>query len=287
MPDREAMSTRHHGRLPLETDRIPVLPPGAPYLLQALNDDDLDFVAIARAIERVPTVAARLLALANSAWSSPRSPVTSIEATCSRLGLQVVRSASIALAIAQPFNPAECPPFRSETFWGSALLNAEAASLLADRLLAGQVSTARTAALIATLGLVWLADALPAQTAAALAAAADDAPGGVNRRLREHCGIGYDESGALLARAWGLPGELQDAIAGQCHGDTAAAPLATVVATAIAMAAAARHRIDPGSPPPAALGMGLTDTMYRDVFERVRQACHATQDLAEALFPLR
>ena len=36
-------------RRPLDTDRVPVLPPGVPYLMQTLNDDNLGFREVAQA----------------------------------------------------------------------------------------------------------------------------------------------------------------------------------------------------------------------------------------------
>jgi HD-like signal output (HDOD) protein len=89
--------------------------------------------------------------------------VTSLEATCSRLGLGVVRSTSIALAISAPFNPAKCPSFDLEYYWCSVLLTAEAASRLAAESSSKhefEPATARAAGLLHNLGLLWLVDRL-------------------------------------------------------------------------------------------------------------------------------
>jgi HD-like signal output (HDOD) protein len=97
---------RRRFRTPLDTDRVPVLPPGATYLMQALNDDNLGFREIAAAVEKMPSIAARILALANSAWSAPARPILALDEACGRLGIKVVQrspyhSHSIQLA-AQP-----------------------------------------------------------------------------------------------------------------------------------------------------------------------------------------
>ena len=145
----------------LATLQLPSMPAGAPYLLKSLTDESIDFVELASVVEKFPGIAGKLISLVNSAWSAPASEVTSLEATCSRLGLGVVRSTSIALAVASPFNSTRCPSFDLEYYWCSVLLTADAAS----RLVAVSSSkhefepaTARAAGLLHNLGLLWLAD---------------------------------------------------------------------------------------------------------------------------------
>ena len=53
----------------LDPERVPVLPPGAAYLLKALNDDNAGYAELAAIVERFPSIAGRLVSLANSAWS--------------------------------------------------------------------------------------------------------------------------------------------------------------------------------------------------------------------------
>ena len=284
MPEPSRASGAPPSRRPLGMDRVPVLPPGAPFLLEALHDDDLSFTAIARAIERVPSVAARLLALANSAWSSPASPVTSIEVACARLGLRVVRTASIALAVSQPFNPARCPAFIAATFWTTALLNAEAASWLAQQFLPPAQSTVRTAGLLANLGLVWLAEALPAETALALDTADRIAPGSTDRCLAERCGLGYVEAGTLLAEAWRLPENLRDAIARQLHSDAQLTPLCQLVSAAIHIVWILRHRLPWETADERLIRLGL-DAALQEAARQHMVAMHTrTTALAETLF---
>lgn len=268
----------------MDTDRVPVLPPGIPFLMQALGDDNLRFHEIARAIENVPSIAARLLALANSAWSAPASPVLSLEAACSRLGLKVVRTASIALAVSQPFNPARCPAFDGSTFWSSALLNAEAAAHLAEYLRGNEVSAARTAGLLSNLGLVWLAESLPQQTGIALQSCHAAPSGGLNHALASECGLGYDEAGALLADAWQLPRQLRNAIAHQFHASPQASTMCRVVSAATRMAGKVRHDQDWDAPDPGLGELGMDLAAQSDVFAQIAAIRSSTAELAETLF---
>lgn len=272
-------------RKPLERDRVPVLPPGAPFLLQALNDDSLSFFEIARAIERVPTVAGRLLSLANSAWSSPASPITSIENACSRLGLSVVRTAGIALVVSQPFTPHRCPPFNAVLFWEAALLRAEACGWLAGQLAYDQVSPARTGGLLSNLGLLWLAETLPDETAAALAALATDKPGQLNAALVETCGMGYDEAGALLADAWKLPPILRDAIANQVSPAADASQLSLIVHSATQMVGVLRREQPFDQAIDALVHLGMQPDRQAEGFEQLVKTRERTREMAAALFP--
>lgn len=287
MAENAPLNEQRRSRRPMGTDRVPVLPPGVSYLIQALHDDSLGFREISAAVEKVPSVAARLLALSNSAWSSPASPVLSLDAACSRLGLQVVRTASIALAVSQPFNPARCPAFDGRTFWSAALLNADAASRLAGSLLPDEVSSVRTAALLSNLGLIWLAEALPVQTSEALKESVDLPSGGLNDHLHAHCGLGFDEAGALLADAWKLPAKLRDAIALQFNHQQHTTPMCRIVSAAAAMVGSLTRKLEWQAADPGLLDLGMSLDDQQMVYASLCEAAGKTAELAETLFNAR
>lgn len=87
----------------LDSKKMPVLPVETPYLISSLSDETLNFNQLSKVIERFPTIAARLIALANSAWSAPISPIYSLEESCTRLGLSVVKSDSVNEHITQSY----------------------------------------------------------------------------------------------------------------------------------------------------------------------------------------
>ncbi len=191
---------------------LPVLSPGLPYLLTALGDEDIDMETLATAIRCFPSIAGRLIALANSAWVSPKRPVISLLDACALLGLRMVRCVSFALAVARPFDPSRCPGFNAERYWCTALLTAEGATLLSHHLDTCHPDTAHTAGLLHNLGLMWLADAWPTQTAAALQAVAADPSLDLAAALRATTGSDYCVSGGQLSEAWRLPETLIAAI---------------------------------------------------------------------------
>ncbi len=186
---------------------LPVLPPGADYLLRALSDENMGFADLAEAIEKFPSIAFRVLAVANSVWSSPASQIARLDQACARLGFKVVRSIAIAVAVASPFDCRLCPGFEAEIYWTSAMLTSRAADMLASQMSADSdhhPGVASTAGVLNNLGLLLLATRMPQQTNLALEQARESDIG-VLRATREYCGLGYDEAGILLLEAWNLP----------------------------------------------------------------------------------
>jgi HD-like signal output (HDOD) protein len=185
---------------------LPVLPHGAQELLSKLNDEKADFEQVAQFLEHFPTIVARLISLANSAWSAPRAEITSLSMACSRLGLNVVRSTSIALAVAAPFNLLHCPLFDARKYWTSAFCCAEISYKLA-RLSAGYENpqTARACGLLHNLGLLWLADQLPVLTQQSIQRCKTDQNISLDQSLSEIIGAGYTQAGGYLATLWELP----------------------------------------------------------------------------------
>lgn len=191
---------------------IPVLPPGIVYLLKALNDDDILYADLAVELEKFPSIAIKIVAIANSAWALPATPITNLHDACARIGLNIVRSVSIALSISHVFDPSRCPPFDTKTFWTSALLNAESAFLCAKDHPDVDPNTARFAGLLHNIGLLWLANQKPDETAIALSSAQEHDHLSIAQSLTEQLGIDYHHIGGLLATSMELPDTIVDAI---------------------------------------------------------------------------
>ncbi len=200
----------------LGSGRLPVLPANTPYLLQALSNDQLDFRELAGVIEQFPTIAGRLIALANSVWSSPVETIVSVEQACARLGLSVVRSSSLALAVASAFDPSRCPEFDAERYWSNALLCAEAAARicsLGSRIQSLDPAAARAGGLLHNLGVLWIADRLPQEFGQAVQnMRAAQGRLLLQQALRDLIGFDQADAGGLLALKWGLPPELEAAM---------------------------------------------------------------------------
>ncbi|MDX2506543.1 MAG: HDOD domain-containing protein [Gammaproteobacteria bacterium] len=271
----------------LNSKHLPVLPPGAPYLLKTLTDESIDFHHLARSIERFPTIAARLIALVNSAWSAPVSPLTSLEAACARLGFAVVRSTSIALAVAAPFNPTRCPAFDAQRFWCRALLVADTSSWLAQSAGAGHApETVRAAGLLHNLGLLLLADQLPDETHQVLQQHNEIADSHLERLLHDRLGFDHCDAGGLLGETWGLPAPLVTAMAHHLKAPESLSleESSSIVGYAVTMAHAAEQQIPWQAPDSMQASLGISPIEANRLFAQVITQLEKTRELAEILF---
>ena len=276
----------------LSSLKLPTLPPGTPFLLKSLTDENIDFVELAATLEKFPSIAGKLISLANSVWSAPASDITSLEATCSRLGFGVVRSTSIALAIAAPFDAARCPSFDPERFWLSALLVAEAASglaLAADGDGRPEPSTARAAGLLHNLGLLWLTDRLPEAVDEALALSDEQPAGSLRQALVRVLGFDQAEAGGHLAAAWELPAPLALAMAHYPDADYRGPQRELVHTVGLAVELVSSLLADMPAPAPAPApeerlaSLGIAAADFGALGERVGAKLEKIRDIASVL----
>lgn len=272
----------------LSTLQLPTLPTATPYLLKSLTSENIDFAELASIVEKFPSIAGKLISLVNSAWSAPVSAVTSLEATCSRLGLGVVRSTSIALAIAAPFNPVNCPSFDLEHYWCSVLLTADAAS----RLVAVSTpkhefgpATARAAGLLHNLGLLWLVDRLPAEVDQALMMVDKNQAKTLQQALVQVLGYDQAQAGGYLGRCWDLPDTL---VASMTHyPETNYQGFNSDIVCAVGLAAKLVSLILKEGPCPdqdrRQATLGITDENLEHVFSQISLQLDKIRDLAQVL----
>ena len=272
----------------LNYKHIPVLPPGAPYLLKALTDESLSFVELASVIERYPTIAARLISLANSAWSSPVSEIQTTEMACSRLGFDVVRSASIALAVSAPFDTSRCPAFNTRFFWCTSLLAADGVAWLARSMKSGGIEqpSARAAGLIHNLGLLLLADQLPDDVNQAIKLIRKEESMQLSEALLYILGFDHCDAGRQLGIAWDLPDFLINALDYRLDEDTIeeADDIVVLIDVTVSMLRALQLS-RPWAIPQAPLErLGITQADASGVFEHLSHQLPEVEELANMLF---
>lgn len=257
---------------------IPNVSPTASRLLSALMNDEVPLAELERQIEQYPVVAARLIAVANSAWSAPQDEILSVQRACARLGLNVVRSVAIAFTISSPFDPTKSAMFDLTRFWCSGMLMADAAAAL-SRSFQIDPQVARTGGLIRHLGLLWLADQAPSLVDSALDAAETDAAASLNELLIASCHIGYLEASSVLFRAWNMPATLVQAVWPQA-GD--ADPLASLLQIASELTAALYQELDADCLQVAHASMAAEP--LRDTYQQLLAQTVRTKELAHSMF---
>lgn len=258
---------------------IPNVSPGASQLLSAVMNDQMPLNELELLLEQHPVVAARLIAVANSAWSAPQGEIVSIQPACARLGMDVVRTVAIALTISSPFDPTQSTNFDIERFWCSGLLMADTASTISPYF---QVSPqlARTAGLIRHLGLLWLTDEAPSLVDKALDVVQSEAEVRLNDALTSQCGMSYLEATVYLFRAWNLPNALVTAVDPETDpGD----PFVHLLQIAATFAWALYEGLDAssldlvGSPE-------ITRKVIYEIYDKQSQHAQRTKELACSLF---
>jgi HD-like signal output (HDOD) protein len=232
----------------LNKSRLPVLPVGISALIESLANESIHLDKLSHELAKFPTIAARLIVVANSAWSAPISPIVDLEKACGRLGLDVVRNISLALAVAAPFTAHQCISFDIPRFWCRALLAAEVASLI-GKMHAGRadVGLVTTAALFHNLGVLLLADQMPEDMVKVLLLHKNTSGSKLSHLLRDRMGFDYADAGSCLAEAWGLPTALVTMIGRQMNtAQHACSDINTqIVGVAVALAQAAEmERLD-------------------------------------------
>jgi len=272
----------------LSSLQLPTLPAGTPFLLKSLTNENIDFVELAAIVEKFPSIAGKLISLVNSAWSAPASTVTSLEATCSRLGLGVVRSTSIAIAVASPFNPSSCLSFDPEYFWCSALLSADAASRLASISSSSndlEPSTARAAGLLHNLAVLWLVDQLPAEIDQAFIMIKKNQAESLQQALVHVLGFDQMQAGGRLGRSWDLPEPLVAAMAHYPETDYRGAQsgIVTTVGLAVKLVSAVLKEAPCPEPDVRLSSLGITEENFADVFEQLTGQLVKTRAIAKVL----
>jgi len=269
---------------------VPNLPKQVQRLIQAFNKEDLDYPELATIIAEHPTIAARLIALANSAWAAPATPVNSLDRACVNLGLAVVRSVSIGLALISPFNTLACPAFDIRRFWISSKLVADGAVLLAstmpNSLPPALIQTLHTGGLIHNLGLICLADLMPKEIQQVFVNLHETPDLPVSDALQQSIQTDFCEVGGLFADLWGLPADLTAII--KFHRNTRyQGPyreyIILVGAAADMVSALTKNQAE--SPPlDTAEVLGISETDQKQVFKTLQPMFLQTTELAKALF---
>jgi len=272
--------------------KLPSLSDNIHVLMNALADDNIGSRQLAAIIRNYPEIAVRLLFLANSAWSAPISPITTIENACSRLGISVVKSVSIALAVSSHFNSNRCPDFDKVRFWTDSMLVADGASLLAARIQKDNrrlelQKTAQTAGVLHNLGLLWLAENLPKETGNALRMVLEESSLTVSEALFRCAGTDYCSVGGWIGQQWKIPEILTTAMQHHLEGNYREQcwEMVLLVGSAAKMVAALQKNGEV-APINSRLHeeLGLDYAGQREIFQKLLNKLDNTRELARTLF---
>lgn len=200
--------------LRFDVRRLAELPPlshTTQQLLEMLSDDDVDLGPLAATIERSPVLAARVVGLARSAYFGHVTGIESVrDAIIKVLGLSLVKSVALGIALSGSFDFSRCQSFSAERYWSNALLTAHLARLLALRARAPLMPSADNAylcGLLHSIGLLALAYLAPDELCTALRMGAEQPDRSTVDIQREILGTDHTEVGGWLLQRWHLTPE--------------------------------------------------------------------------------
>ena len=202
-------------------DDLPPLPVLATEILHSFNDPELDVDILARHISNDQVLAARALRIANSPFYGLSGKVTGISDAIVILGFRAVRSLVLSAAMVDSVNRIGRGQSDPRIFWRHSVAVALFARGLA-RYTGENPDSAFTAGLLHDMGRVVLEACFPG--------AYQEVFGWLQKNDRTLLeaelavlGIDHARAGALLARKWGLPAAIADAI-GRHHDPDGEAP---------------------------------------------------------------
>lgn len=205
------MSIEHARQEIQKQKELPTLSPDVQRILAACENHDISQTALAQVLMESPTISARLLGLANSAFFGQQGRVHSLSIAISVLGMVTVRSVAVGLALSGVFRAEHCPNFRVDRYWLSAVM----AALLASRINTSLPSAIRPpndsvymAGLLHNIGLLALAYLHPAEVDRALSAYAAAPAQNLASHLRTALDIDHYQAGVWLGSKWHLPRDI-------------------------------------------------------------------------------
>jgi putative nucleotidyltransferase with HDIG domain len=193
---------------------LPSLPELYLEIMDAIQSPNASVQRIADIAARDPALSAKLLQISNSAYFGVGQKVFSVSEAVQLLGVGVIQSLALAVPLFTAFDQSKCPTFPLEQVWDhsahtGALARRIASEFLEDYQMAEQ---AFAAGVLHDIGKLILADGMPEEYAAILAAArARTKPLFVVER--EVLGASHADIGAYLLTLWSLPLPLVEAVA--------------------------------------------------------------------------
>ena len=199
-----------------QVKHLPPLSPTASRLLEATADPEIEIDDLAGIIFQDPALSARILGVANSAYFGQSQPINSVrEAIIKVLGLNLVKSLAVSIALAGAFDPRACRGFDLAGYWYSSLATASLSRLLAMQHSGTHRPDADSSylcGLLHNLGHLLLAHVFPQQLSTAIAECKQSPDQGLRALERRHLGIDQLQAGEWLARRWHLPEAVADVI---------------------------------------------------------------------------
>lgn len=183
---------------------LPALSPVAMEAVELASQDSVPAAMLARVIERDPSLAARLLKLANSSFYKTGLPVGSVTQAIVKIGFDRVRMMALSISLRETFPMGKKGPMDYERFWRLSLYRALIAKALAARLGSAHPEEAFVAALLGEVGLLVFYDLFVKGRITPPYLDLNDLHG-LLAWERNACGIDHRQVGRFVLSQWAFP----------------------------------------------------------------------------------
>ncbi len=192
----------------LDIETFPTLPYIAHEILRILNDQKSNIDEISGMVSKEPSLTARIVATANSAFYSGQRPIYSIDDAIVRLGLNRVKVLASSILLAESFDTSSCPSFKLDEYWYIAVQVSFCASKIVKILGSpDQADSAYLAGLLHNIGLLLLVHIFPDEMAQVFDAMGKDKNTPISDHEISILGCDHYQSGRMLLSEWQLPEE--------------------------------------------------------------------------------
>lgn len=205
------MSIEHDRREIQQQKELPTLSPNVRHILDVCENPAVSRDELASVLAESPTIAARLLGLANSAFFGQAGRIHSLPQAITVLGLVTVRSVAVGLVLSGIFKTTRCPNFRADRYWTSSVMTALMAYQINGSIPAAlrpPADSVYLAGLLHNLGLLALVHLHPDEMNHAFAAYAAEPTKKLGDHIRDRLAFNHYQAGVWLGSKWHLPDDI-------------------------------------------------------------------------------
>lgn len=188
--------------------QLPSLSPNIQRLLSSCADPDITQTALSEILSESPTIAARLLGLANSAFFGQQGHVHSLMSAISILGLITVRSVAVSLSLSSMFRVKYCPHFKAERFWISSIMTAMMANEINAAIreeLRPAADSVYMAGLLHNIGMLALVQLYPVKMELAFIGYEENPERNLGEYIKDRLDATHYQAGVWVGNKWHLP----------------------------------------------------------------------------------
>lgn len=195
----------------LDVTQLPSLPHVLLQLLDACNRAEPDFAAIAAIVAKDTALSAKLLGLVSSPAYPRRARIEGIEPMIAAIGIDAIKSIAVSASVYHVFSQLGASTLHDlKRFWRHALMSAELARRIAQKIAYPQAEEAYLAGLIHDVGRLLLWVNFPREYPSLMLDDVDEARVIINGDYNGP--VHHAEIGAWLIDNWNLPSLMADAV---------------------------------------------------------------------------